>query len=481
MASIDTAAVFDDYARYIVASQEIEPGGGWEYTGIFTALAQNPTMQGDELGRVICDTYLASLNQFSGLPMATLSVVDLTKLGPLLEMYGRLGDEVLVYASQDQQYLGSFSRIAREAESYHNSESSGYSNMIDLGDLVLRGQQEGLFPVYGDEVLSALQECVVYKVSGNKHWEATGLSCFYSYDGRTSSVDSFVSLSSNRGVNYFFEYSSYGELSDEALAYTRLVSTDLIGQAVEPEPLDTRPLENLEGHPLALGTDGQWQLNVGSEAGGQLAAVYVTQAWVEADDSSGLLGLYGLTAHFPHDYANGVFSANFQNDWGALGELPVYMEPMGGDANKMLYTAPVLINGVRYSLIINQDLTDGSFAVLGAMPPIDEQTSMAAKELYQLKDGDRVEAIMYMMLPEGERDVESGTRLVEMPLGEIIYDHRTVFHLRPVSGLSVYEQGLAANFMIMFVMLDYAGNTYYSAPGYYQVLDGVVSTYTPGG
>ena len=81
---------------------------------------------------------------------------------------------------------------------------------------------------------------------------------------------------------------------------------------------------------------------------------------------------------------------------------------------------------------------------------------------------------MYILLPEGQIDAETGSRLFSMPLGEIIYEKDTVFHWRPVSGTSQYDQGQLVKFTIMFVMVDYAGNIYYSDIGRYQVLDGKV-------
>ena len=47
MATVDTANAFSDIARYMVASEETEPGNGWYYTGWVQALADNPQMNCD--------------------------------------------------------------------------------------------------------------------------------------------------------------------------------------------------------------------------------------------------------------------------------------------------------------------------------------------------------------------------------------------------------------------------------------------------
>ena len=57
MATIDVAAVFQNFAKYLVASEEVEPGNGWYYTGWLGALADNPDMNGEDLGIAICNSY----------------------------------------------------------------------------------------------------------------------------------------------------------------------------------------------------------------------------------------------------------------------------------------------------------------------------------------------------------------------------------------------------------------------------------------
>jgi len=479
MATIDTAATFEGYAHYMVASQDVEPFQGWDYTAFLQALANKPGMDGEELGRAICDTYFASLRGRDSLA-ATLSLVDLTKLKPLLEAYQRMGDESLFSATKDQQYLGTYARVAKEAENYCNSPTSGYTNMVDLGDLVSRGIKEKLFPLSGSDVLRGLNQCVIYQVTGAGRQGANGLSCFYNYGGNEREVLRFADMGTSEGFRFFYEFSIQGSLSTEAVAYMNKTSSSNPSLTpVAPGPVERIPFEDLEGHPLTLGTNGQWQLDIGSELAGGLAAVYIAQAAVLDNDVDGLLGLYGMSNDFFHDFDNGIFRANFKNDWGAIGGLPIYMEPLATSDDYDFYVSPLLINDVRYSMIIVHDLKTGVYELLGAVPPIDPETGMAGKELYQLQDGDNIWAIMYWMLRAGTYDVVTGERLVEMELGNIeSYDSSMVFNMRPVSNLSEWSRD--ARFAVKFVMIDFNGNAYYSAPGYYQVTNGVPQPITLG-
>ena len=91
MATVDVAATFQNFAKYLVASEETEPGNGWLYSGWAGALAENPAMDGQELGTVICDTYYEGCQEAGTEDQTTLSLTDLTQLTPLLDAYSRVG------------------------------------------------------------------------------------------------------------------------------------------------------------------------------------------------------------------------------------------------------------------------------------------------------------------------------------------------------------------------------------------------------
>ena len=71
MASIEMASVLEPYSNYMVASEEVEPGGGWNYEYYFGALAANPGMTGEELGIAITDGYY---EKYAGTEMETRNV-----------------------------------------------------------------------------------------------------------------------------------------------------------------------------------------------------------------------------------------------------------------------------------------------------------------------------------------------------------------------------------------------------------------------
>ena len=56
MASIETAYTVNDYAKYMIASEEIVPSGGWDYKSVVTAFASGKSEK--KIGRQICNSYM---------------------------------------------------------------------------------------------------------------------------------------------------------------------------------------------------------------------------------------------------------------------------------------------------------------------------------------------------------------------------------------------------------------------------------------
>jgi hypothetical protein len=101
MATVDTAYTFSDIGKYLVASQEVEPGNGWLYSGWLGALGQTPDMEPMELAKVICDSYAQGCEEVGTEDNITLSVTDLSKVSDLVAAYDDFGKEALAKAIED--------------------------------------------------------------------------------------------------------------------------------------------------------------------------------------------------------------------------------------------------------------------------------------------------------------------------------------------------------------------------------------------
>ena len=459
MATVDIAGILAGDARYLVASEELEPGIGWNYTGLFSALADGSATDGAALGRAICDSYYSACEEYGLSGEVTLSVVDLSKADALIAAYNAVGDEALLQAAKEKQtYLSQFGRAAYDSEYY----GGGSYEMVDLGDLVRNAS--GLLPENGKTLLDALNDAVVYQVKGEYRAQASGLSCYFLYSGNPESCELFRGIDASLPFTYFFEYAIQGDLSPEGMEYIEGLAQQAGVTPPEPEPLPPPASLGMEKFPVSIGADGRWQMELGKERASNLAAVYVNLMWY--DPAGGLQVLWGTNQDLSADWENGVFTEDFHDNWGSIDETPVYMEPIGISPGRVLYAVPILLNSEPYTMNVGYNYTNaypgtGSYEILGAWKKDTEQVRAAGKTMRQLIPGDVVEPIHYLMPLR-----DDGTRTVEeMPMGVTTVTEDTIFHARTVGG---------GYFRLTFQMVDYAGNVYCSDEATLRVREGKI-------
>lgn len=456
MATIDTAWMLSDVSHYLVASEEMEPGCGWSYDKWVQTLGDHPGIDGAALGQIICDSYMEGCEDIGMEQEATLSVVDLQKIQPLLNAYDDLGKEALTLACEDSTFFAEFGRRAVQTENYGgNTPDQGYTNMVDMGHLVRNS--EDLLPETAQAVLDALEECVIYNVSGDYRSEATGLSCYYSYNGDTDDFDGFLSISASPAFQYLYDYELYGYMSDEGLAYMQ----DLGYEEEIPEITITQDNTELEDFPLYVDEDGNSVLEIGSEAAATLQAVYYQLCYVSEEDD--IILLLGRDNDIYMDWDEGIFRDNFRGVWGAIDGCLCYMEIVyeGNDYN--LYSVPILLNGDEYNLRVVYSYTDEEYSILGARRGIDDN-GMADKNLVQLEPGDEITTLHYAMTISGDEEEPE-----QVPVDTITVTEDTVFT----------EEDLGdGNFVIFYEMVDMQNNSYYSDLAYFTVEDGLIYTET---
>ena len=438
MATVDTASTFSDISKYLVASEELEPGCGWYYSGWMQDLADNPEMNGAELGKVICDRYIEGCEYEGVAEEITLSVTDLQKISPLLDAYSKLGDEALTLACEDPTFFAEFGRAASRSENYGgNTSEEGYTNMVDLGHLVRNSIE--LLPENSQSILDALEQCVIYKVSGEYREEATGLSCYYSYNGDVEDLNGYISVGSNDAFKHLYTYEITGTLDEEGMDYVTDIGCDDVSDIPDAQSFD------LEDFPLTIDDDGNAVLSLGSEIADILKGVYINLCYVSEDDD--LILVLGRDNDLNGDWETGKFWDNFRGVWGAIDGNLCYMELIyeGDDYN--LYSVPVLLNGEECNLHVAYDYNTEEYKILGARKGLDD-TGMADKNLTLLKPGDEISTIHYAMTISGDDDDPT----------PVVADTFTV-----TKDTAFTEEDLGdGTFMMAFEMVDTSNKSYLS-------------------
>ncbi len=428
MATFDTASSIYGFSKYMVASEEVEPGNGWNYTGWVGALAKNPAIGGAALGKEICDSYLQGCQQYSTDDTATLSVVDLSRIPYLTVAYESFGLEALNKArAEGKNFFSVYGRSAKRAENYGgNNRQSGYTNMVDLGDLA--AQSKSLLPKSSSDLISAIDEAVVYKVHGDYREKGSGLSGFYSYDGKESSLVGYLNVDSAPiSQKLLYYYLMYGELPDEARAIVEdgsleraineakaelaankpveappeIVTTQDYSQAVPAQKQDMFNIAQLEDLPVNVDDNGNAFVTLTQEQMDSVAAVYCQLVYISAEDD--IIVFLGRDANVDADWDKGIFKDNFQATWAALDGHFVYMELTASTDEYNLYDVPIKLNGVECNLQVAYNYADNKYYILGARKGINDN-GMGDRELTKLKAGDVITTIHYGTLISSESD-----------------------------------------------------------------------------
>ena len=452
MATVDTAYTFSDIAKYLVASQEVEPGNGWLYSGWMGALASNPDMEALQLAKIICDSFMEGCKEVGTEDNITLSVTDLSKVSDLIVAYDDFGKEALASALDNPSFFTQFSKIANSVENYGgNTREQGYTNMTDLGSLAAKSSS--LLPNSTAAVIEALAECVVYKVNGKYRPESTGLSCYYSYNSDVDDFNAYAGIGPSTAFKYLYAYGLTGELSEDGMDYINQMNYSSL-----PE-LKTLNSVNWQDMPVTVDENGNSTLTLGKDAIDIISSL--TFELYYADVEEDIMLCLGSDNDIVADWEKGIFKDNFRGVWGSLDGALCYMEISYEGEGYNLYSIPILLNGEQYNLLVIYDFETGEYYIEGARKPLDE-SGAADKNLRYLVEGDEIQTIHYATAITG-----AGDELLAVPVDTIIVTQETAFEEIELG------DGL---FIMMYAMKDSQGNTCYSVPVTFESSNGVITT-----
>ncbi len=172
MANFETAYALRDCADYLLASEEIEPTGGWDYQSLFGALSENKTAE--ELGKATCDGFQEKYADSDN--YATLSLIDLSKIEAVSDAF----EHAMETLTANKEVTAAEIRQVSESAYYArrcgaNSEYTGYSNLIDMMDFA--AYYDNLTD--GNALTSAIKRCITYSTVKESDPFHDGLSFFY--------------------------------------------------------------------------------------------------------------------------------------------------------------------------------------------------------------------------------------------------------------------------------------------------------------
>ena len=183
MATVENGLMLSQYADYMIASEETEPGVGWYYTNWLTSLSKNTSMPTIEIGKQIADDFVAVCDRQCRGQATTLSVVDLA------ELQATIPDELKKF-SVDTNELIQNKKYKQVSTARGKTREFAQQSKIDQIDLVDFAKNMGTDE--GKALAKALQSAVKYNRTGGNISHAYGLSIYFPYK-RANKVNQMVS------------------------------------------------------------------------------------------------------------------------------------------------------------------------------------------------------------------------------------------------------------------------------------------------
>lgn len=379
MATVEMASVLEPYAKYMVASEEIEPGGGWNYEYWCGALADNPAMTGEALGIAITDGYYQKYLNTENEGIVTCSVVDLSQIPVLEEMLGEYAERL----NSDIDAPEAMNRIARSRQhtlSYGEMPGTVPPDMVDLYDFV--DLQKDTSPQLAADLMRAIEDAVVYEVKGSQQMYSYGLAIYFPCSAKEYFGDNLYIYNQ---IDFCPEYKQFVNAFAAKL-------TDQTYLADIPEYDEELVEETGTASDGDFSEVGSYYVTLSGEEFEYMCYVYCTVGMYLED---GVLVDLGYDSDLVIDYDTGTIHDNFGGWWTGLNGKPVAVYVMEETDDYVIYNIPVLYNGemavVTGSWVWNDAYDEGGYYTFnGIFYTIDEYAAPSTKMSIELEIGDEI-------------------------------------------------------------------------------------------
>ncbi|WP_029323680.1 clostripain-related cysteine peptidase [Butyrivibrio sp. AE3004] len=433
MATVETALVVSNYADYMIASEEVEPGIGWYYTEWLNAYSKNPSMETPELAKIIIDTYTDKCAANCRGQKTTLSLTDLA------ELQTKLPEEMKEFSNATSDRISNKDYLS-VASARANTREFAPSSKIDQVDFLHLAKN--MNTIEGDELAEVIRGCVKYNRTSSNMTNAYGLSIFFPYK-KVSNVDNIVNTYESIGMDagytdciqkfasmevggqiaaggtmspigsIFGDSSDMGQMVSSADVLIQLFSTMMKSGVTGISGLDSSNSsffgKNIDAETMAeyicenqLSSEKlEWTVNDAGDDVIKLSEddwkiIEDVDVNIFYDDGEGYVDL-GLDNSYDIDEDDYLIAPK-DRTWVSINKTPVayYRLDSQGDEDNYTITGkvPCKINGVDANLILvfNSENEDG-FVAGASYDYIDNETETVAKNLTELNKGDKIDFV----------------------------------------------------------------------------------------
>lgn len=401
MNSLEFADLLEPYANYMIASQETEPGWGWNYD--FLSITSDKPLTGEEMGKEIVDTYMEygefifdiSPRYYCDL---TLSCIDLKQYGivesALNKCFAELGDGL---------NIDTYPNMVRGREKtrafgvYATSFDYGMVDAMHLLKLISGNTESAV------DVIEALQDMVVYSKTNMKN--AYGISICYPYASGSDYADACVAF--QEYIDFSSDYVGFlkkfytiqngdtlfsdWNFKNAVTGAETIESTD--GSGVDTSDLSLQLTEEQQNNYadadffiLAKAKDAGFITEENDERAEEIYMFIHFGQDVTVDENGVLHGYYGNKALYLYDETEASYSS-----------IPFILIEEDSTEEEERYISNVILGNysvddlslwemeaAELQIVVNDEYPDG--IIRSAVPLSDEEEISPSKQLLELDD-----------------------------------------------------------------------------------------------
>lgn len=159
-------------AKIMVASEETEPGSGWDYTGLLQGFASLAEPTPEQFGRLVADTYMET----SSYADMTMAVYELSRMAAVATAATGMAKALADVPES------TWSALCQEAEWFVPSAHYQYPN-ADFGYLARRAAvRDAARAATYDAAADAIAAAVLYETHRSDHPDSTGMAIYFPCD-----------------------------------------------------------------------------------------------------------------------------------------------------------------------------------------------------------------------------------------------------------------------------------------------------------
>lgn len=390
MSCIETGYILKDHGKYMVASQEVIPGYGWDYRFLEDV---NGMIDGESLSNAIIDRYIDFYDDISKeqdvFLDTTLSCIDLNQIDEVeknMNLLFKKVDTVLKEENANNSIFASLSTTRNGVKSFGKSANYNY-DLVDLGALIDEFEKD-----YSEEVKAlknSLDKMIVYE-DGNVD-NASGVSIYYPYENISN-----ISL-------YLKEYDKF-DFAEEYYQYLLNFSRII----VEGNKKESQPLENIKL--LAEKNEAIQRLTL--ELSQQEAKNYASSQYCILQKVEDMKNCY-MPIYWDTDLTlnDTTLTANYNNKVMTLtsqGEqYPITLWQLDANEKYIRYQVPAIMfhygedfddfKVIRSYYILHVDRQTLDIKVAGVVPADELDNHLAAKNYIDVSEYDSIEFMSSVM------------------------------------------------------------------------------------